>query len=312
MKRSWLLSIGLGTTALALVLGLTPLSHGQSAEKASRAYLGVQAQSASPDDKPGVVLRDVQADSPAGKAGLKDGDRLMRVDDKEIKDWNALAETIRGHKPGDKLSVKVVRNDKEMDLSVTLGERPEAKATLPGTGEFFAVNPSRAYLGVHMQQLTPELRKHLDLTAEKGIVVTDVTGNSPAAKAGMKSDDIITMANGQAMSRPEELRDLISGLEPGKELVLQVWRGKEQMELKVRLEKAPAGIGMNPQRFEGRFENLPPEIRKQLERMMPTDRGFNVNVPPVFNSMERIPELEKKIQDLEKRIKELEEKLNKK
>lgn len=311
MKRTCLYSMGIGALALALVFGQTLPSHGQTAGKSGRAYLGVLAQPGNADDKPGVVLRDVQADSPAGKAGLKDGDRLIGLDDKEIKDWSALSEAVRGHKPGDKVTVKVMRNDKEMDLNVTLGERQET-AVAPVPGEFFAVNPSRAYLGIHMQQLTPELRKHLDLTAEKGIVVTDVTPNSPAAKAGLKNDDIITQANGQAMSRPEELRDLISGLEAGKELALHVYRGKEQMEVKVKLEKAPAGLGMNPQRFEGRFENLPPEVRKQLERMVPLDRGFNVTVPPIFNSMERVPEMEKKIQDLEKRIKELEEKLNKK
>jgi S1-C subfamily serine protease len=63
--------------------------------------------------------------SPAEKAGLKEGDVIVKVQDKTIKEVNDLMEVMQKTKPGDKLSVTVKRDDKEKTFTVTLGTRPK-------------------------------------------------------------------------------------------------------------------------------------------------------------------------------------------
>lgn len=299
MRKGRTIGFGLASLALALALGLVPSAWAQAPERPAKAYLGVLAERVEEKaDQPGVVVRDISPNSPAARAGLKDGDVIVKAGDQEIKDVEALARLVARTKPGDKMTLHVLRDGKAQDLTVTMAERPGR--TLPGRGELRS-EKSHAFLGVQTQELTPELKKHLGIEAEKGVVVTEVVPNSGAAKAGLKQEDVITHVNGKAMARPDELREAIRGLEAGKDVMLKVQRGKETMELKAHLGEAP----------QGRAE-LPPQLR-EFERLFPEGgRRFGVNMPPIFQSVEKVQELESKVKDLEKRIQDLEKKLEKK
>ena len=87
----------------------------------NRAMLGVTTDKA---DK-GVEIQEITSkESAAAKAGLKEGDVITKVDDKSINDPDALTEVIRSHKPGDKVKVKVLRNNQPLEVDVTLRQRP--------------------------------------------------------------------------------------------------------------------------------------------------------------------------------------------
>src|SRR6476661_7012882 len=89
--------------------------HGDS----NRAMLGVTTEKA---DK-GVEIQEITSkESAAAKAGLKEGDIIVRVDDKKIEDPDELTKVIRSHKPGDKVSVTILRDDKEQKLTAELGK----------------------------------------------------------------------------------------------------------------------------------------------------------------------------------------------
>jgi membrane-associated protease RseP (regulator of RpoE activity) len=91
------------------------------AEKAP-GYLGVMLKA---DDNTGeVLIHEIFPDSPAAKAGFKEGDVLLKVGDMEIKDQNAVVKMVRGLKPGEKVTIHYKRADKEMDVTVTIGTRP--------------------------------------------------------------------------------------------------------------------------------------------------------------------------------------------
>src|SRR5262245_47142146 len=100
-------------------------------EKAAPGYLGVMASKAE-EGKSGPWLREVTPDSPAAKAGLQNGDIVTKIGDTDIKDVAGLTAAVAGHKPGDKLTLWVMRDGKEQKLEVTLGERPARK--LPQLG----------------------------------------------------------------------------------------------------------------------------------------------------------------------------------
>jgi predicted metalloprotease with PDZ domain len=134
--------------------------------------------------------------------------------------------------------------------------------------------------------LTPDLKERLKVTAESGAVVSMVMPDSPAFKAGLKEDDVITAVDNQEVKTAEELRDAIQKAGPGKEVTLQVFRGNDKLTIKASLQEgAPSSF-----------------ITPGPERMTPPD------VDSLFNQGRRIRELERKIQDLENRIRALEKK----
>jgi len=91
-------------------------------EEGPRAFLGINYMDDQEDGPPEVS--GLFEDGPAAKAGIKEGDKIIKVGDKEIKDISALAKVMSTLKPGQKVTVKVKRDNKEIDIKVTLGTRP--------------------------------------------------------------------------------------------------------------------------------------------------------------------------------------------
>jgi S1-C subfamily serine protease len=269
-----------GLAAAGLLAG-PALAGAAAAKPAGRAHLGLAAEAPAKDaPSQGVMVHSVTPEGPAAKAGLKSGDKIVTADGKEVKSFEDVKALVAHRKPGDKVALKVVRDGKEQSLTVTLGEAPSA-----GSGG--------AYLGVMSQPLTADLKEHLGVAADKGALVARVLPNSPAAKAGLKEEDVITHVGDVAVSNPEQLREAVKKAGAGTEVVLKVVRGSEKLDLKARLEEAPAAAAARSHGFPGvgeGFENIPGEFR------------------PFLFGTPRTAELEKKIQELENRIRELEHK----
>jgi S1-C subfamily serine protease len=270
-----------GLAAAGLLVSPALAGPAPDAKPAGRAHLGLAAEAVAKDaPAQGVVVHSVSPDGPAAKAGLKGGDRIVKADGKDVKSFDDLKTLVAGHKPGDKLALKVVRDGKEQGLSVTLGEAP-------------AVAKGGVYLGVLSQPLTPELKEHLGVAADKGALVARVLPNSPAAKARLSEEDVITHVGDVAVNSPEQLREAVRKIGAGKEVVLKVVRGAQKLDLKARLEEAPAEVGALPHGFHGMpegFENIPGDFR------------------PFLFGTPKVTELEKKLQELENRVRELEHK----
>jgi serine protease Do len=213
---------------------------------------------------------------------MQNGDVIVKVDDKDIKDFEDLANILANHKPGNKLSFGIKRAGKDQSLSVTLGEQPRQS------------NANRrrerasAFLGVQTAPLTPELKTQLGFDVDAGAVVMEVVPGTPAAKAGVEGKDVITGVNGTKIADPRELRQAIRKAGTGTEVTLEVIRGKDKKELKATLEEAPFGLGEFP--FPGS-----PLTRPGISPFAPSDD-------------QRVRKLEHRIEELEKRLHELEQK----
>jgi len=267
-------------TALALAAALLIVVPVRAQERAPGGSVGVAVEPTRPDAPyPGVVVRQVTPGSPADKAGMKEGDVITRVDKKDVKDFEDLTNTLAQHKPGDKLDFQVRRDGKENTLSVTLGRRQPR----PRLGEEFPGARPSAFLGVQAMPLSREARERLDVKADRGVVVTDVVPDTPAAKAGLRRGDVITSVNGRDVADPNQLRQVVQDAGAGKTVTIKAERGKESKEFKAELEETPGGIGFSPRNF-----------------------------PPLqgnpFGSDDRIRRMERQIQELEKRVRELEQK----
>lgn len=100
----------------------------------------------------------------------------------------------------------------------------------------------RGYLGVGLQELTPELAKQLKLGDTEGVVISGVQPGSPADKAGLEPGDVVTEFNGEKVREPNELRLLVAGAEIGSTAKLKIIRDGKQRTIDVVITERK-GIG---------------------------------------------------------------------
>lgn len=97
-----------------------PDKEKKAAPEGEQGFLGVNLRG---EEDGGVFVDSVTEDGPAAKAGVKDGDKIIKLNDKEVKGAEQLAEQIHAMKPGQTVTLTVKRDDKEMKIKVTLGKR---------------------------------------------------------------------------------------------------------------------------------------------------------------------------------------------
>jgi serine protease Do len=141
----------------------------------------------------------------------------------------------------------------------------------------------RGYLGILPQNITPAMAKALNISETNGALVGDVTANSPASKAGLKTGDIILSVNGEAVSDANQLRLKIGNLDPSSKINLKVMRDGRSMEIPVQLGEFPnqERASVNKDEKDGvvlgvSVENLTPETAQQL-KLAPQTKGVVVN-----------------------------------
>ena len=267
---------------LFLSTGLAAWAEPQERADRPRGYLGVQIGPAE-EGRTGIVVGEVTPGSPAAKAGLKNGDHIVKLGNQEVRDVEQFLQSVAMKKPGEKVTLGILRNDKEQNLTVTLGKRPSREAPafpdLPRFGR-------QVFLGVQMQNLTPELKKRLKVGTDTGAQVSEIMPNSPAAQAGLRPDDVITGIDNQPVTSPEDLQEAIRKAVPGKKVALQVVRGEEKLTIKATLRESPFGFFPMPG----------------------VERFPKIDVEPMLDPDRRIRELKRRIEELEKRIRKLEKK----
>jgi serine protease Do len=131
----------------------------------------------------------------------------------------------------------------------------------------------RGYIGVGIQDVTPELARAFHITAEKGALVSGVEANSPGGKAGLQRGDVVTEVEGQAVEGANDLRLKIGTMTPGATVHLKVNRNGEMRDFSFALGEAPAGktaasnAGEVPENSAMRgvqVDELSNDIRQQL------------------------------------------------
>lgn len=93
----------------------------------------------------------------------------------------------------------------------------------------------RGWLGVRIQEITPEIAESLGLPTTNGVLISDVTKDGPSEKAGIQTGDVIIAFDGQDITQMRQLPRLVAESEVGKEATLTVWRKGEKKTMKVGL-----------------------------------------------------------------------------
>ena len=129
---------------------------------------------------------------------------------------------------------------------------------------------TRGWLGVSIQPLTPELAKSFGLKEPRGVLIADVVKDSPAAKAGLASGDVLMEFGGKKVDAPQDLQKAVAGTAPGKGVPMRVWRDKGEKTLEIKVGETPEDTAQLEPSVKSKsllgLETRPitPEIARQL------------------------------------------------
>jgi serine protease Do len=213
--------------AIPISMAKTILPDLKARGKVTRGWLGVSVQDISEDiaksmklkDRSGALVSDVFKGDPADKAGLKSGDIVTEINGKPIKDTHELLLMIAGFRIGETIKIKIVRDGQEKIIPIAIAERTEKSemASAQQSGEAF---------GMAVQEITPEIAKHLGLSIKKGIIVVDVQEGSVAEAVGILPQDIILQVNKIKITTLKEYQKEIAKAGGKGSILLLIKRGK--------------------------------------------------------------------------------------
>jgi serine protease Do len=149
------------------------------------------------NDKSGILVSRVVEASPAEKAGLKPGDIIISLDDKKIKNTEALIREILKKSVGDRVGLGVIRDSKLYSVSVEIGERPEDRNVVAQkkTEPQVAQKVIKIWRGLGVADIASEIVHRFKISAETGVIVISVQPGSPAEQAGIRPGDVIYEIN---------------------------------------------------------------------------------------------------------------------
>ncbi len=203
--------------------------------KVTRGYLGVSIDDANTyadvdslglPDEMGAVVRQVQPDTPAEKAGLKTYDVIRKIDGEAVKNASEMVRKISSYAPDSEVTLEIWRDRQAIEVKVTLMER-----NLLASGA--AVEKS--VLGLKVHDLSPSILERLGIGNETtGVVVTEVEPGSPAEDASLFEGDVIIEVAQQPVADTAGFFKLMEdNAEPGKALLIRFVRGNRDPDITI-------------------------------------------------------------------------------
>ncbi|MGQ0809873.1 MAG: DegQ family serine endoprotease [Nitrospiraceae bacterium] len=197
--------------------------------KVVRGFLGIGIQDLSQDlsqsfglkETKGALVSDLREDGPAEQAGLKQGDVIVAFQGAPVEDAVALQRLVTRSEVGTKVTVKVIRDGHEKDVTITIGEMPETTKTAKAESD----QTAHAFAGVAVQELDRDAARELGLRGKaQGVVVTNVESDSGAEKAGLMAGDVIREINRQPVKSVKDFEKVSSNLKKGDNVLMLINR----------------------------------------------------------------------------------------
>jgi serine protease Do len=194
-----------------------------------RGYLGVGIQDLTQDlaksfgisKAKGALVSDVKEGSPADQAGLKQGDIIIAYQGSPVEDAVALQRLVTRTPVGTKVTVTIVRDGHEKELTVTIREQQETARLANAEGG----EPEYAFAGVAVQDLDRDTAKELGIKGKaQGVVVTSVEPDSGAEKAGLAAGDVIREINRQPVKSVKDFEKVSSSVKKGDNVLILINR----------------------------------------------------------------------------------------
>lgn len=218
-------SVGIGF-AISANLAKSVIDDLAEDGQVQRGWLGVSIQEVTPDIAEGLGLEEargalvskVEPGSPADKAGLRSGQVILKFADTEIERLRELTRSVAKFEPGRKAPVVVWADGERKTVEVEIGLMKQAEQVAEAGP---AEETQKARLGLALAEVTPQMRAQLGLADERGVLVSDVQPDKPAAQKGVQPGDVILSINGEDVRSPEEAAQAIGeAQETGKKVAL--------------------------------------------------------------------------------------------
>lgn len=272
--------------------------------RVQRGWLGVRFYENEEGD---IEIIEVEKESPAEIAKLEVGDIILQIQGKDVTSGEMVVHEIRIRKPGQTITLKILRDGKEQDVQIRLDEYTEEDAWremeqrfprlfVPEPRKVFEAAPrqklrlgfeTRKYIGVNLEALNPELAEYFGVKEGKGLLVGGVGEDTPAGKAGLKVGDVLVKADGKDLAVTADLSRVLQEKEKGDKIKLEFYRDKKKrsVEVEVAEEERNTLLRFTPEDWEdytqtwGKHsdsilkqqekwqDESSKEMKKQIERM---------------------------------------------
>jgi serine protease Do len=267
-------------------------------------FLGVHAEDVSKENMASYGMREVRGvgvtevvkDSPAEKAGLRKGDVIVGFNGEAVTSTRKLNRLVNESSPDQNVRLTIARGGSEQEVSATLGKREnmtkifnektreemrqkieKMKTEFPkiksGDGTWMINMGAYRRIGISTQTLNKQLAEYFGVG--EGILVTSVTENSPAAKAGLKAGDVITAVDGEKVDSPGDISRAINKKQDGP-VTLTVVRDRNTRSVTVTPEKPAPGTG------DIRTIVVPSIEIPEIAPVTVTTPSINISTPPVM------------------------------
>jgi serine protease Do len=195
----------------------------------------------------GVLVTDVEADSPAAKAGLKANDVITEFNGIRVEGSAQFRRLVRETPPGRSVQLTVWREGRSQTLSAQLSSpraRLEARVrTIPHDFTFSLprietyITSARPILGVSTEDVSGQLGNYFGAPGGEGVLIREVNAGSPAEKAGLKAGDVIIKVAGERVRNSSELREKLRVKRDQKTVAIGIIRKGAEMSFNVEIEQ---------------------------------------------------------------------------
>ncbi len=199
--------------------------------KVIRGYLGIYGQDVTQDmvellglkNRQGVIVANVEQDSPAEKAGIKGHDILLEMNGKKIESYDSFRNDIAILSPGSGARFLVLRDGKTINITVTLSQRASEIAQ---SKQLSVPQQSQETLGIEVQNLTKDIAQQFGYSLGEGVIVSRVVPGGAAAQAGIQPGDLIQSVNQQTVSTVNDFDKAMQRSMQNKKVLFLVRRGQ--------------------------------------------------------------------------------------
>lgn len=197
----------------------------------------------------GAIVNHVQKDSPAARAGIQTGDAIVEFDGIRVRSSAELRRLIRETPQGRTVAIKLVRAGKSQVVSAKLeaaaehswSGMPEMEVHVPPISiPEFHFSMGRITLGISADDLTPQLAEYFGVKQGNGVLVSEVTKDGPADKAGLKAGDVIVQVDGRPVSNVDALRSALNEnfTDDTRKVSLTIVRDRREQTLSAELSRS--------------------------------------------------------------------------
>jgi len=203
-----------------------------------RGYLGVRPQSLDEDlaesfglkEAKGALIAEVLPDTPAEKAGIKEGDIIISFDGREVEDGRDLSMKAADAHVGKKVRITVWRDKQKVEISLVIGERPSDE-------KLADFKDGASWRGMKVSDVTEEIKDRYGIEDGQGVAVTFVEEGSPSSEAGIVPGIIILEIDGRKIRGMKDYNEAVKTVPEDKDVRLRIKQGNLVMFILIKSEK---------------------------------------------------------------------------